>query len=93
MASIAENYANARIDWTGFPLSKEELAVIRELRRNENVVISRPDKGNGVVVLNKADYLKKMEAILADEKKFHTLVMQMYMIGQCSKREHYKRFC
>ena len=71
LASIAENYANARIDWTGFPLSKEELAVIRELRRNENIVISRPDKGNGVVVLNKADYLKKMEAILADEKKFH----------------------
>ena len=35
-----------------------------------NHVINRPDKGAGVVILNKADYLSKMDAILGDTEKF-----------------------
>ena len=53
---------------TGFPLSKEELNSIKELKRNNNIVISRPDKGNGVVILNREDYVKKMNVILTDSK-------------------------
>ena len=30
----------------------------------------KPDKGSGVVILNKKDYIKKMEAILHDKEKF-----------------------
>ena len=33
----------------------------------------KPDKGNGVVVMNKKIYLEKMYQILADESKFKKL--------------------
>ena len=29
--------------------------ILKELRRNKNIVVLKPDKGNGVVVLNKSD--------------------------------------
>ena len=37
---------------------------------NNDVVIIRPNKGAGVIILNKADYLSKMDAILGDTNKF-----------------------
>ena len=70
MAHLAQRYGNERIDMTGFPLSKEELKTIKELRQNPDIVITRPDKGNGVVLLKTEDYLEKMGAILSDETKF-----------------------
>ena len=30
----------------------------------------RPDKGNGIVVLNKVDYVNKVETLLSDDSKF-----------------------
>ena len=34
----------------------KELRVLKELRKNKNIVILKPDKGNGVVVLDRIDY-------------------------------------
>ena len=33
----------------------------------------RPDKGNGIVLLNKTDYTSKMEDILGDTSKFNVI--------------------
>ena len=46
---------------------------LRDLRRNDNIVITRPDKGNGVVVMNKKDYVQKMTSILSQEDKFQRI--------------------
>ena len=35
--------------------------------------IIKPDKGNGVVIINKDDYWSKMESILSDTNKFKPL--------------------
>ena len=45
-------------------LNDEELAAIKSLRSNQNLIICKPDKGNGVVVLNKKEYVDKMNEIL-----------------------------
>ena len=37
------------------------------------MVITKPDKGKGVVILNRADYLSKTEDILSDNTKFREL--------------------
>ena len=66
-------YANTRIDKTGFPLDKDHLLAIKELKKNKDVVISRPDKGHGVVVMDKQDYVRKTNDILPDEDKFQRL--------------------
>ena len=52
------------------PLSKKHLEALNNLRKNEDVVVCKPDKGNSVVVLNKADYVSKLELILNNPDKF-----------------------
>ena len=37
--------------------------VFKELRSNKNIVILKPDKGNGVVVLDRADYVSTLSVI------------------------------
>ena len=51
-----------------FPFSEEELKVLNDLR-NDNDIIMKPDKGNGIVILDK----KKMEDILSDTNKVRLL--------------------
>ena len=46
---------------------------IKTLRRNEKILITRLDKGSGVVILNKSNYVTKMENILNDASKFECL--------------------
>ena len=53
--------------------SQEELNTIKDLRNDNSIVIMKPDKGNGVVILNKDEYHKKMDEILADSSKFEIL--------------------
>ena len=43
--------------------------VIKSLRNNNYLVISKPDKGAGVVLLDYVDYVNKMLLILNDDKK------------------------
>ena len=54
-------------------LSKEEETAFKKLRQNDKIVICRPDKGNGVVLLDRTEYIKKLEDILADTSKFKEL--------------------
>ena len=70
LADIALQYGKAKIDRTGFPLNKEHLRTIGKLRKNKDIVITRPDKGNGVVILKREEYVEKMLAILAQDNKF-----------------------
>ena len=55
------------------------------LCKNKDIVIIQPDKGNRVVILNRPDYLKKVETLLADSSKFKKLDCDMLDI--CKKRE------
>jgi len=51
-------------------LNKEEKETLRALSQDTSIVICKPDKRNGVVVLDKKDYIKKMGTILKDKTKF-----------------------
>ena len=44
-----------------------------ETASNENIVITKPDKGLGVVILNKNGFIDKMLVILNDPLKFEKL--------------------
>ena len=54
-------------------LGDQHRQVIKLLRNNNNLVISKPDKGACVVLLDHVDYVNKMLQILNDEKKFKKL--------------------
>ena len=55
-------------------LTPEELCALHTLRKNKNIIL-RPDKGNGVVILNKVDYISKIMNILSDTSKFQSIVI------------------
>ena len=52
-----------------------------KLRKNKDIVIFKPDKGSGVVILNKAYYERKMLQILNDDRKF----CELRKLPQCDK--------
>ena len=66
-------------------ISKAELSALNNLSRNKNIVVMRPDKGNGVVILNRDDYINKVLSILDDPSKFCTLESDVLDI--CQRRE------
>ena len=51
-------------------LSKSELDALKSLKNNSAITICKPDKGNGVVVLNHSDYCQKINQLLNDASKF-----------------------
>ena len=44
--------------------------VLNKLRNNKDILITRPDKGNGVVILDRRFYMSNIYDIVNDESKF-----------------------
>ena len=55
---------------TDFLMHRECFEAIKYLRLNSAIIIAKPHKGSKVVILNKIDYLTKMNSILNDSSKF-----------------------
>ena len=51
-------------------LSKEEFTALQNLSKNKDLIIQKSDKGNSVVIVQRQDYLEKMNDILSDQNKF-----------------------
>jgi hypothetical protein len=54
--AMLEKHRNSTIN-----LTKMELKSLKLLKRNEDIMILRADKGNCTVVMDKSDYLEKMD--------------------------------
>ena len=67
MRSIALNYVKQK----GPTPQKSMLKAIGQLKKNEDIIITRPDKVSGVVVMDKPEYVRLLkEASINDETKF-----------------------
>ena len=53
-----------------FNINENEYNALKNLKQDSSIIICKPDKGNGVVILNKKDYVSKMETIIFDKTKF-----------------------
>ena len=51
-------------------LTNDHLPALKDLQNNDDILISRPDKGAGIVLMNRIDYIDKMTALLSDTTKF-----------------------
>ena len=58
---------------TKFLYDSDCLQAIKSLRSNKHILITKPDKSSGVVILNRSEYDKKMVAILSDVTNFECL--------------------
>ena len=55
-------------------LSKEEWKALDDLRNDNSIIMTRPDKGNGVVIVKRLDYLNKVKQLISgDDSKFRRL--------------------
>ena len=51
-------------------LSKEEVIALQNLPKNKDLIIQKSDTDNSVVIVQRQDYLRKMNDILSYQKKF-----------------------
>ena len=69
-------------------IPRDQYNALLELSKNEDIIITCPDKGSGIVILNKADYIKEMEEIVADTTKFKVCKVQdLFQISRKIERK------
>ena len=73
LADFAHLYCDSTIDSHDFTMHKKCFRAINSLRKNDDIIITKPDKGSSVVLLNKSDYVDKMNKILDDQSRFKRL--------------------
>ena len=49
---------------------------LKGLSSNKDIILQKADKGNSVVLVNKADYTKRMKEILSDASKFKEITVE-----------------
>ena len=70
LCDYAHSYCSMEVDLGDFRMSRECKNAYKTLKEDLNIIISKPDKGAGVVILDRVDYNKKMMDILKDTTKF-----------------------
>ena len=58
-------------------ISKKKLVALTNLSINNYIVIGKSDKGNSVVISDKDTYIKRMENLKDDERKFEKVTLKM----------------
>ena len=80
------NFNSSRHNLNNMP--PEELQALQNLAKNKDIVVMRPDKGTGVVIMDKSDYVNKVEQIILDETKFKVHKNQdLYKISRSIERK------
>ena len=70
LKSELTNLANCYIyNNTPSKSSLKEPKILQKLRSQKGIIITIPDKGNGIVILNRSDYIKSMTELISDKKK------------------------
>ena len=49
---------------------------LKGLSGNKDIILQKTDKGNSVVLVNKADYTKRMKELLSDASKFKEIAVE-----------------
>ena len=62
------NFNHVRKSLSGLP--PEEMRALKSLSKNDSIVVMKPDKGTGVIILDLTDYINKVEQIVSDHTKF-----------------------
>ena len=51
--------------------------ILQKLRSQKDIIITHPDKGNGIFILNRSDYIKSMTKCISDKKKLKNLTHEL----------------
>ena len=72
VVSICQRYFQGFDASKGFSpiFSRHDISLLRSYSSDKSIVVTKPDKGRGVVILDRSAYIEKMEAIITDKSKF-----------------------
>ena len=70
LSDLTHACCGSPIDLSDILMTKECFQAIKSLRTNERILITKPDKGAGVVIFNKNEFNDKMKTIVNDTTKF-----------------------
>lgn len=59
-------------------ICEDDLEVLKNLGNDNSIIVTRPDKGKGVVILNRSAYLCKMKHIIDDKSKFKIIKCDIF---------------
>lgn len=60
---------------------RNDFNTLKNLAKDETITICRPDKGRGVVLLDRSDYVNKVEQLLNDSSKFSKLDVDPFLLS------------
>ena len=92
LADLALSFVNTPVDSHRFLWQKIHFESAKQLKMNTHIVLTKPDKGAGVGILNRAGYIGKMNAILEDTDKFLKLGDSSFDDTQKLENKQQKRF-
>ena len=69
LVSAAHNFCKVTLDQNSLINTKEIKDSLTKIKSIEEIVVSKPIKGSGIVILNKDEYNSKMMEIISDENK------------------------
>ena len=73
LRSVALNYIQRKVQKP----SKTLLLAIEQLKRRDDIIITKPDKGSGVVVMDKSEYLRLLsEAFINNSGKIRAVPLE-----------------
>ena len=55
---------------------KDEFLALKGLSSNKDIILQKAEKSNPVVLVNKADYTKRMKELLSDVSKFKEITVE-----------------
>ena len=90
LAGYAYTYSETDVRKLSSNFHKEHFKALKSLRSNGNIVITKPDKGNSVCILDRNVYYDKMKNVLNDQSKF----LKLGPVNKYDKTAlHEKKFC
>ena len=74
---------------TPSPCILRQHCILRNLRKNNDIVITKPDKGNEVVILDRKLYNNAIEKIISITSKFEKLIEDPTLKREASLQRFY----
>ena len=88
LSALANNYFHSYKPTTT-QLKKHR--IMEKLRKNKDIVILKPDKGNAVVILDRQVYVDRMHELISDRSKFVELDEDPTMTREGSIQRHLRK--
>ncbi|XP_065650317.1 uncharacterized protein LOC136078473 [Hydra vulgaris] len=65
--------------------------ILTRLKKNESIIITKPDKVNSIIIFNKVDYIKSLTNIISDKTKFKELKDDLIIIREQSLQGYLRK--